>query len=422
MKKWLTILIYLLTLEAYAFGQVTKDSYGKAVDYFECEILEVIYAGDSLLEGKFAKSCPCDSNITSMQLDAFLNKYSSKDSKTIDLHKEIGTMKAQSYDSKLSLDEATEYLTSSVFEESKKYQKIFQFAKTRRDKNSPLLKKLLNTLGIEVPKILKVEMPVVSVETSTIPKGHDVPSGYFPPDAAPLEQSSSSFSWILAILSIFTVLIVTFIAYRKIKYLEEEIGKLYGLLADNPGSGKKGSEISGIKSELVAMKTDISSILQEHRAINSITKALEILQQQVDLHDRILERIPQEKDSRSNNTSFPLKLSTNPSTKEILYLSTPNRDGSFGMSSASSIFKEGASVYRFERQGDLAYFQLDEHETAMKAALLRPEMVLNPVCRAMNAKSPNSTRIGTQSQGRARLEGDRWIVDESDKAVIKYED
>lgn len=107
---------------------------------------------------------------------------------------------------------------------------------------------------------------------------------------------------------------------------------------------------------------------------------------------------------------------------ETFFLSTPNADGSFNESSASSAYKDGASIYRFTKIGnDKAKFQIDEKDASARLALQFPDKNIDPVCDAVNAFNPKATRIITVEQGEAELQNGKWIVEKNKKTKIKYE-
>jgi hypothetical protein len=104
---------------------------------------------------------------------------------------------------------------------------------------------------------------------------------------------------------------------------------------------------------------------------------------------------------------------------EIFFLSSPNADGSFDESSASSTYKEGATIYRFTKTGNnKANFQIDDKEASVKLALQYRDRRIDPVCETTNAFN-QAKNISTVQQGEAELQSGKWVV--SKKAKIKYE-
>ena len=106
----------------------------------------------------------------------------------------------------------------------------------------------------------------------------------------------------------------------------------------------------------------------------------------------------------------------------ILYLSTPNADGSFNESSAQNSYREGASIYKFTLLSiDRANFEIDVRESSIRLALQYPDKNIDPVCNALNSFTVNTKSIRTDKPGTAVKDGDKWIVTNASKAIIKYE-
>ncbi|TSJ36554.1 hypothetical protein FO440_22255 [Mucilaginibacter corticis] len=108
--------------------------------------------------------------------------------------------------------------------------------------------------------------------------------------------------------------------------------------------------------------------------------------------------------------------------EEIFYLSTPNADGSFNVSSAQMNYKPGASIYRFKKTApNLAMFKIDEREDAVKLALQYSDKNIDPVCEPVNAYSRNAKKVKTPTggDGQATLLDDKWVV--TQKAKVFYE-
>lgn len=106
--------------------------------------------------------------------------------------------------------------------------------------------------------------------------------------------------------------------------------------------------------------------------------------------------------------------------REVIYLSTPNSDGSFNVSSASTLFKEGASIYRITKISNrIGKFQIEEKEGAIKLALQYPDKNIDPVCETLNSFYPNAKHIKTDIEGEVELINDKWM--KTKKAKIYYE-
>lgn len=107
------------------------------------------------------------------------------------------------------------------------------------------------------------------------------------------------------------------------------------------------------------------------------------------------------------------------------YLSTPNSDGTFNVSSMTPTYKPTASIYKFsitrEDEQSIAAFTVAEQYESIKDALSSPGSYLDPVCESVNAFSPLAKKIRNIRPGRAIREGDKWVVRPEDKAIIRYE-
>jgi TolA-binding protein len=142
--------------------------------------------------------------------------------------------------------------------------------------------------------------------------------------------------------------------------------------------------------------------------VNKLNHDIEILKEPKSIHQSI--------PSTSNQEVIQPESKT-----DIIFLSTPNSDGSFNESSSTNTYRDGASIYKFIVTGNgTAKFQIDEKETSIKLALQYPDKNIDPVCDAENAFNPKANRIATIHMGEAELQNGKWII--NSKAVIRYED
>ncbi len=179
-------------------------------------------------------------------------------------------------------------------------------------------------------------------------------------------------------------------------------------------------EINEINSELFVLKKKVANVEKETK----LSGRLEALENKV---ERINDEYDQPEVAKAVHTSTeraPSIIATKLKTEEF-YLSTPNSDGTFNVSSMSSSYKPTASIYRFlvtEEDGKsvAAFTVADQYET-IKDALSSPGSYLDPVCESVNAFSPAAKKIINLRPGRAYKSGDKWIVKPEDKAIIRYE-
>jgi hypothetical protein len=129
---------------------------------------------------------------------------------------------------------------------------------------------------------------------------------------------------------------------------------------------------------------------------------------------------------KNDQSKLEKPISTDPETKpnveklEVIYLSTPNLDGSFNLSSSSPNYRDGATIYKFTKTSfNKARFEIDSKTDSMKLAISYPDKNIDPVCDAENAFNSNATRIITVQPGEVELQGDKWI--KITKAKIRYE-
>ena len=104
-------------------------------------------------------------------------------------------------------------------------------------------------------------------------------------------------------------------------------------------------------------------------------------------------------------------------TQVSFFMANPNKDGSFNESSASKLFKEGASIYAFKKSDD-THAEFWIYKDSAKFAISYPDKMIDPVCNANNAYDANATEITIIKNGKATLEGDKWKV--TDSCEIKY--
>ena len=112
---------------------------------------------------------------------------------------------------------------------------------------------------------------------------------------------------------------------------------------------------------------------------------------------------------------------------EIYYFSSVNRDGDVGIfqDENKSITKEADSLYKFEinkSNPNEAKFWFDAtSSTAITSALSYIYLKIEPVCTSDNQFREGNTNIKSTGHGTTVLKDGRWIVEEGNKAKIRYE-
>ena len=115
------------------YGQVTKDAYGKAVDYLNCKAIELSLKRSNNPEHltKFQQEVPCsnDERLSYADIKAYLVNVNGLD-KTIELMKQIESLKSD-FRPKWEIKDAVEYLSKTAFKNEIKYKALYDFAADR---------------------------------------------------------------------------------------------------------------------------------------------------------------------------------------------------------------------------------------------------------------------------------------------------
>ncbi len=255
---------------------------------------------------------------------------------------------------------------------------------------------------------------------------YEIPEGYEQEDATVAEDdTSNSFSlfsnmgegqsWLdyrLNIISLVLILLLAglliylFSMFRKIdERLDKHRKEINDLKSETFILGRKLNDLGGdskLKSRLEVLESKLSKIDADHRPQE---------------HGKI-------KTTNTVYTPAQAAVATKPRVEEF-YLSTPNSNGSFNISSMTSSYKPTASIYKFEVSeedgGSMASFAVADQYEAIKDALSSPGSYLDPVCESENAFSTAARRIVNVKPGRAYRRGEQWMVKQEDKAIIRYE-
>jgi hypothetical protein len=413
MKHKIALLCTALLLFGFAQAQVSKESYEKAVDLLNCKTVELTLPKENIQQ--YQQQCDCNATDFA-QINKFLTSVGKLDA-TIALSNEVESLK-KSFKENWKKEDVVTFLSESIFTD-KKFQKIAAFADKRKGK--PEFDSYKLNLKTDVANAL-VESVTQETVTST---NTSVQQPNVEDRISKLEENQNTkkddngilggLADYLILFSILLGVIALLLALRK-PSSETDYDSLIDKLIR---CQRMNSHFQSQQSVFRNTSNNNSSSAELRDANNRIR----------DLETQI-EKIKSQL-STTNPVSSYTAQTTQPTYQEVkqpevitqtFFLSTPNSDGSFNESSASSTFKDGATIYRFTKIGDnRAKFQIDEKDASARLALQYPDKNIDPVCDAVNAFNPKATRIITVEQGEAELQNGKWVVDRNKKAKIKYE-
>lgn len=412
MKRHIILLITLVFFYSFSYTQVTKKSYEKAVDILNCQ--SVFYSLSVLsptkgVTAKFKTSCNCENTPS---FEKIKSSIPATESKTIEISNEIEKLKSHNI-SEFNKSRALTFLLEKSFNQHptlKKFKSDLEQKGKYSDYKAKLTQRLEGILQENIQintsnqnksesKLSALESRIQMIEQNQNVKEEE--SGIF-----------GRFSDYLVLLAIVLGILGLFLTLRKRDYYEELLPRflksrrLKNLIHSQYNSASSGMRHNNYtSSEIRDMQGKIRNL---ELKINKLNNDIEKFQQTKPTHSPTPSPANQEFNQPEPKT-------------EILFLSTPNSDGSFNESSASNIYKEGASMYKFMKIGNSnAQFQIDEKETSIRLALQYPDKNIDPVCDADNAFNPRANKISTIKMGEAQLLNGKWIV--NSKAIIRYED
>ncbi|MCG9900885.1 MAG: hypothetical protein MH132_12845 [Hydrotalea sp.] len=408
--------ILLLFTALYFFGiiqaQISKESYEKAVDFLNCRTVELSLKDDKNIS-EFQMKCPCETTDYA-QINQFLTSF--KIDKTLSLSNEVESLK-KVYKENWRKDEVVKFLSEHIFSDKVKYKAIFSFAEKRKGK--PEFEAYKKNLKVNFPNILNENNPQQNLEYSNI--SSEVSRLQNKVETLELNQKSAKVNkgllgglsdYLIIISILFGVIAIILSLRKRVSYedLMPEILKserLRQLIHDQSRFGSavpssesfNSQELRDAKKQIKELESQVENIKAQLKPSNPISSNIAL------------------------NTQPSYQESKQPEVKsESFFLSTPNSDGSFNESSASSFYKDGATIYRFTKiANNRAKFQIDEKDASARLALQYPDKNIDPVCDATNAFNPRATRITTVEQGEAELQNGKWVVDRNKKAKIRYE-
>lgn len=412
MKKNILLLVLAVMLFEPSFGQVSRESYEKAVDILN---YQSVYYSLSVLSptngvtAKFKTNCNCENNPVFEKIKSSIQE---TELKTIEISNEIQKLKSQDI-SAFDQSRALDFLLNASFNESK-ILKDFRNQLEQKGKFSDYKANLTQQLE-------GVLQENIQANTSSQNESESMLSA-LERRIQIIEQNQNvkeekpgifgGFSDYLVLLAIVLGILGLFLALRKRDNYEELLPRIL--------------ESRRLKDMIHSQSNSTNSGTRHNNSTSSEIRDMQgrirDLESQINRINNDIEKLKQPKSTYSSNPSNSNQEVRQPEPKtEILFLSTPNSDGSFNESSASNTYKDGASIYRLMKTGSAnAKFQIDEKETSIKLALQYPDKNIDPVCDAENAFNPRANRISTIKMGEAELQNGKWII--NSKAVIRYED
>lgn len=411
MKKNILLLVLAVMLFKPSFGQVSKETYEQAVDilnyqsvYYSLSVL----SPTSGVTAKFKTNCNCENNPAFEQIKSSIPE---TEPKTIEISNKIQELKNQDI-SAFDQTRALDFLLNASFNEST-ILKDFKSQLEQKRKFSDYTENIKQKLGAVLQEGIPVNTTSQKESDNKLSDFDDRIRALETIPNPPSEKSGllGGLTDYLVLLAIILGVLALFLALRKKDNYEEllprilESRRLKDMLQSHNNSKQSPQSNNYNSSEIRDMQGRIRDLESQ---INRLNNDIEKLKQVKSTY------------SSSPSTSNQEIRQTEPKT-EILFLSTPNSDGSFNESSASNTYKDGASIYRLMKTGSVnAKFQIDEKETSIKLALQYPDKNIDPVCDAENAFNPRANRISTIKMGEAELQNGKWII--NSKAIIRYED
>ena len=412
MKKYIVLLVLSIILYETSFGQVTKESYEKAVDILNYQSVHYSLSVLSPTRGvtaKFKSNCNCESKPAFEKIKSSIPE---TELKTIEISNEIQKLKSQDI-SAFDQSSALDFLLNTSFNEAKilkdfmnQLEQEGKLSDYKANLEQRLEGILQETIQVNTSSQTESESKLSALESriqliEQYQNANEEKPGIF-----------GGFIDYLVLLAIVLSILGFILALRKRDNYEELLHKIL--------------ESRRLKDLIQSQKNSTNSGMRHNNSTSSeirdIQGRIRDLESQINRLNNDIEKLKQPK------STYPISSSTSnkeirqhePIT-EILFLSTPNSDGSFNEGSASTTYKDGASIYRLIKTGSVnAKFQIDEKETSIKLALQYPDKNIDPVCDAENAFNPRANRISTTKWGEAELQNGKWKI--NSKAVIRYED
>lgn len=395
MKLKIVLLLTALFLSGITQAQVSKESYEKAVDMLNCKSVYFSLSVLSPTKGVttiFKSNCNCEDNPSFEKIKSSIPK---SEELTLQIAQDIEKIKTKNIPN-LEKESLKKYITENILEQT------------------PFLLKFKNDL-IKKDKYTDFQNEFVALNKILIYK--DISQTSLEVSGENPEKKDNQKEIDHSLLGDFKDYVILFSTLLAIAAL------IISLRKKGVSNRQESNDVENYIKQIVAENNlPRNSSIEKPNVVD-----LKALNDRIrDLEERFVNLNLYIKDT--NSVSLYTAQATQPTylevkqpevRSEIFFLSSPNADGSFDESSASSSHKEGATIYRFTKIGNnKANFQIDNKEASIKLALQYRDRRIDPVCEATNAFN-QAKNISTIQQGEAELQSGKWVVNK--KAKIKYE-
>lgn len=367
---------------------VTKESFYKALDYlnYKAISLSLEEANTDLFE-QFQKDIN-ENDATSQSIVSFLNKNKAPDS-TTKLSESISNEKNQ-YEKYSDIESARVFFTDKIFQENENL-KSFE-TKRLHDTRSDGYADWKKTVVQNIPEILQLDYKVLNMK---------------------VEELNNKVRTLEVLLYILTGFIIIALAFVVVRYAKKAISSQPQPIPDSLKSYIK----EKIEDAKYTTGDDVHRMIQNTLKNNS--------KQNKSVVD----------DSFGKSKSDEVPFHINPPKEEpapappapkvheepqaVFYLSTPNPDGTFNVSSITKQYREGASIYIFYESGNKAEFEIYSDESSIRLALKYPDKNIDPVCDVEGeGYTADVTCVNIIKRGTAELDNNKWKV--TGKVRIQY--
>lgn len=394
-------IIILLIFSTTSINSQNKEStdLNTIIDYVTCVCVNDALPGN--------KKIDCDND----QLT--LSSIPEDEKATIYLFNEFQKLKE-----KTKISNSLQFFTEDVFNNEKQYSKIYDFAKSRKEKNTfdPLklkIEKFIQNKGTnETSTNSNSDQPNSSLGNSENAGADNPEHEVFVDDIVKNNtthpQSSAFFSfnfWTLFLTFLFLIVIVLHIILsRKISAVEKNLENKFGKLKNDNSRPLSllptdySSKIKNLENQIRDVEYQLKNSTQKNNSNHTETNTI----------------------TPKTNNEIELKVPPKP-IQEVFYMATPNQNN-FDVGSLSTAFKPTQSLYEFTidtNNKSKASFIFHSDEVGIRDAVNYPHTYIDPVCESQNALNQNARNINTIKPGIAEKRNDKWVV--TTKAKIKYE-